>query len=49
MTIDIKRMEAELKADARRFLLLTIGVGVACFAAGAALATLVFHLTGSLK
>jgi hypothetical protein len=49
MTVNIEKMRLEMKAEGRKFLLQMLVTIATCLAGGAALATLVFHLTGALK
>lgn len=48
MTVNIEKMRTDMRAESKKFLLQSLGVGAALLAAGAGLATLVLHLAGKI-
>lgn len=48
MTINIEKLRSDMRWEARKFLLQAVLASAGLLAAGAALATLAFHLSGRL-
>jgi hypothetical protein len=48
MTINIKKLEADMRWEAKRFVMQALATGAALLAAGAGIATLAFHLAGKI-
>ena len=48
MTVNFENMRADLATESKRFVIQALGVGAACVAAGAGLATLVLYMMGKL-
>jgi hypothetical protein len=48
LTINIEKLRADLRWEARKFLIQALAASAALLAAGAGIATLVLHLTGKI-